>query len=379
MTRRFISVTLAFLLMLAIVFGVSLIETDQSGAFAEARGSQLVRCNDIAHLIAQGDSDQALAALNGLQEEIRLADAQERNTVWMLAAFGLCFAFLLAVFFYIYFFILRPFDKMQEFAELVAAGHLDIPLRTTRGNYFGAFTWAFDSMRREIVRARAGERESVENNKTVIATLSHDIKTPIASLRVYAEGLEANMDNTPEKRQKYISVILRKCDEVAQLTDDLFIHALSDLERLNIDPIKIPICAFLKRSIAEITAEADDIRFEAPDFEAVVSADEKRVLQITENIINNARKYAKTPVEISVCRNADMVEIHFQDHGPGIPDEDIPFIFGKFYRGKNAGTERGSGLGLYIVKYLTEKMGGSVLLKYNHGLEVIISFPICLS
>ena len=70
------------------------------------------------------------------------------------------------------------------------------------------------------------------------------------------------------------------------------------------------------------------------------------------------------------------VELHFRDYGKGIPDEDMPFIFEQFYRGKNCGEEQGSGLGLYIVKYLTEKMNGKVLL-HNHsdGLEAVVSLP----
>ena len=81
-------------------------------------------------------------------------------------------------------------------------------------------------MRKEITKARSCEREAIENNKTVIATLSHDIKTPIASIRAYAEGLEANLDSTYEKRMKYLSILMRKCDEVSKLTNDLFLHSL---------------------------------------------------------------------------------------------------------------------------------------------------------
>ena len=65
-----------------------------------------------------------------------------------------------------------PIEKLQGFAKNIAQGNFDVPLKYERCNYFGAFTWAFDSMRKEIIKARAAEREAVENNKTVIATLS---------------------------------------------------------------------------------------------------------------------------------------------------------------------------------------------------------------
>ena len=81
------------------------------------------------------------------------------------------------------------------------------------------------------------------------------------------------------------------------------------------------------------------------------------------NIITNARKYAKTEIDVRITRESDTVSVHFRDYGGGIPDEDIPFIFGKFYRGKNCGSEQGSGLGLYIVKYVMEQSGGNASLK----------------
>lgn len=106
-------------------------------------------------------------------------------------------------------------------------------------------------------------------------------------------------------------------------------------------------------------------------------ADKNRFLQVCENLINNARKYAKTNVDIQVTVKEELVEISSRDYGKGILDEDMPFVFGKFYRGKNCGEEAGSGLGLYIVKYIMKKMEGSVQLKnHSDGLEVVVSLKI---
>ncbi|MGN1085943.1 MAG: sensor histidine kinase, partial [Porcipelethomonas sp.] len=82
-------------------------------------------------------------------------------------------------------------------------------------------------------------------------------------------------------------------------------------------------------------------------------------------------------IDVFITQSDHNAEIHFHDFGRGIPDEDMPFIFDKFYRGKNCGNEQGSGLGLYIVKYIAEQMHGKVML-YNHadGLEAVISLPI---
>jgi signal transduction histidine kinase len=113
-----------------------------------------------------------------------------------------------------------------------------------------------------------------------------------------------------------------------------------------------------------------------PAEKTVVYADPERVVQITENLINNAKKYAGTGLKITAERKGNMAEIHFRDYGSGVPDEDMPFIFDKFYRGHNRGQQKGSGLGLYIVKYLMTKMDGDVILRNSDsGLTAKLIFP----
>ena len=380
MKKKLFSITIFFTIIIIIVTGIIGL-SDKKVSSQDNKSEMLVAINEIEQLAKLEEYEKMSDKIADLQENIRLEQAVSNDNNRLFIMCGICIVFLITIFGYIYFAILRPFDKMKNFAEKIAQGNFDIPLNYERSNYFGAFTWAFDSMRREITKARSCEREAIENNKTVIATLSHDIKTPIASVRAYAEGLEANMDSSLEKRQRYISVIMKKCDEVSRLTNDLFLHSLSDLDKLKIIPEQFEICSFIEMAISGILAEQNDICFVKPDFSAMVSADKNRLVQIVENIINNARKYAKSNIDISLInvenKSENIVEIHFRDYGRGIPDEDMPFIFDKFYRGKNCGDEKGSGLGLYIVKYVIEQMNGNVMLN-NHidGLEVVIDLPI---
>lgn len=345
--------------------------------YQDDNSQQIIALNEIDRLVKAGNTELAQEKIAELENNIRSSDIVEKNNNQTIMIGGVSLLFFIIVYLYIYFSVLRPFETLKDFADSVAKGDLNVPLKYQRTNYFGKFTWAFDSMRNEITKARQCEKEAVENNKTVIATLSHDIKTPIASIRAYAEGLQANMDSTPEKREKYLSVLMRKCDEVAKLTNDLFLHSLSNLEKLKINSEKFEVCDFVEVVVAEIAGEHNDVQFEKPEFKALVSADKNRLTQIIENLINNSRKYAKTQIDIKLTQTDDYVNIHFTDYGKGIPDKDMPFIFDKFYRGENVENEQGSGLGLYIVKYLVEKMNGKVLL-HNHinSFEAILSLPI---
>ncbi|MDE5992574.1 MAG: HAMP domain-containing histidine kinase [Oscillospiraceae bacterium] len=370
-------VFVAALFLLAVIFLSGGFYLSSKGTnIDDERSEYIVALNEISRLNASENYQSANDKINVLQENMRNKDDTQRGVNVIPILCGASIFLFAAMFGYIYFAILRPFEKMKDFAAKISMGDFDVPLNYERSNYFGEFTWAFDSMRNEITKSRASEKEAIENNKTVIATLSHDIKTPIASIRAYAEGLSANLDSTYEKREKYLSVITKKCDEVSRLTDDLFLHSISDLDKLKLTPERIEICAFTESVINEISAEREDVIFRKPDFTAFVNADKNRFTQLCENIINNARKYAKTNIEVFCTMENENIILHFRDHGKGIPDENMPFIFDKFYRGNNCGSEQGSGLGLYIVKYIAEKMGGNVILQ-NHavGLEVKIILP----
>ena len=375
MKHKLIHVTAAFaavIILAAAVFSLS----DKSADSGDDRAEELIALNEISRL-TETDPHLAKEKIAALDQKIRSEETRRSGSgrEWFFA--GISLVFLAGVTGYIYVAVLRPFEKMKDYTAEIAKGNFDLSLDYSRSNYFGQFTWAFDSMRREITKARANEREAVENNKTVIATLSHDIKTPIASIRAYAEGLEAHMDSSPERRERYLSVIMRKCDEVGRLTNDLFLHSLSDLDKLKINAEPLEIGSFVKEAMEELAAQQDDIFFIPPTFSAYVYADKNRLLQIIENLVNNARKYAKSRIDVSLSQENGTVCLKIRDYGGGIPDEDMPFIFDKFYRGKNCGNEQGSGLGLYIVKYLAEKMGGSILLRnHTNGLEAVVSLPI---
>ena len=141
---------------------------------------------------------------------------------------------------------------------------------------------------------------------------------------------------------------------------------------------EVKLCAFMRKAVAELISDMDSVRLYLPDSEWVISADEKRLMQLTENILNNAAKYGKMPVDITIRqKDNDTVQINFKDYGNGMKDEDIPFALDKFYRGKNSADKPGAGLGLYIVKYITNEMNGEVRL-YNHvdGLEVVVELPV---
>lgn len=343
----------------------------------QAEGSYAVTAGEIENLINAGDTQAAVLKAQQLKADARLAKNSRREGsnvgIWIVCAVAVvivnsCIA-------YIYFSILKPFRRLEKFADKIALGDFSEALDIERGNYFGKFTWAFDSMRREIIKSRSCEREALENNKTVIASLSHDLKTPVASISAYSEALVNGLYSSTEEMYSYLDVISKKCEEIAKITGDMITHSIGELGALKMEPTHFDLVQLLESAVSE-SSVGGDIHFEKPLFTAPVCADENRLKQLVGNLIGNAQKYAGGKMDITLTKKSRMFAVHFRDYGQGIPDSELPFVLDKFYRGSNTDGKSGSGLGLYIVKYIAQQSGGNVVLENrDKGLEVTVTIP----
>ena len=343
----------------------------------QAEGSYAVTAGEIENLINAGDTQAAVLKAQQLKADARLAKNSRREGsnvgIWIVCAVAVvivngCIA-------YIYFSILKPFRRLEKFADKIALGDFSEALDIERGNYFGKFTWAFDSMRREIIKSRSCEREALENNKTVIASLSHDLKTPVASISAYSEALVNGFYSSTEEMYSYLDVISKKCEEIAKITGDMITHSIGELGALKMEPTHFDLVQLLESAVSE-SSVGGDIHFEKPLFTAPVCADENRLKQLVGNLIGNAQKYAGGKMDITLTKKSRMFAVHFRDYGQGIPDSELPFVLDKFYRGSNTDGKSGSGLGLYIVKYIAQQSGGNVVLENrDKGLEVTVTIP----
>lgn len=370
--KKVAGITAVFIVIILIVTGIYAAGDYRNKKTSES-GMLAVDKNEIEQLIDDGDTETAKEKL----EELSVSDTEDtakKDRRYLVYA-GISIVYAITIFSYVYVRILGPFDRLHKFAAKVAEGDLDTPIEQERGQYFGEFTWAFDNMRSEIKKAREGEKQAIINNKTVIAELSHDIKTPVSAIRSYCEALEAGFDKTPEKRARYLSTIIDKCDEVGRLTDDLFTHSVSDMDKLSVVPVQM--------DIKEFTANYLDERLKVTDkteSKTNIKADPARLSQVFENIIGNASKYAGTDVDLELTEKDGKVSLTFRDYGKGIPEENLPFITQKFYRGSNTENIQGSGLGLYIVSYLCGKMRADLAINNVYeggackGLEIKILF-----
>ena len=282
-------------------------------------------------------------------------------------------ALLIALFLlWVYRNIIKPFEDLKEFASDIASGDLDKPLKMDRGNIFGSFTESFDIMRTELSEAKQKEYEAQRSKMELVSQLSHDIKTPVASIKALGELLEAQ--STDPKTKERLGSIVTKADNIDAMVSDLFTETLTELNELNVETSEQE-----SRILDRIIRDADhmDLVTGRNVEECIIMCDPLRVTQVVNNIIFNSYKYAGTKIHLESHIEDDYLVVSFTDEGGGVSNDEIPMITKRFRRGENAKGKPGSGLGLAIAYELMEKMGGDLeVANADKGLRVRLFFKI---
>lgn len=282
-------------------------------------------------------------------------------------------ALLIALFLlWVYRNIIKPFEDLKEFASDIASGDLDKPLKMDRGNIFGSFTESFDIMRTELSEAKQKEYEAQRSKMELVSQLSHDIKTPVASIKALGELLEAQ--STDPKSKERLGSIVTKADNIDAMVSDLFTETLTELNELNVETSEQE-----SRILDRIIRDADhmDLVTGRNVEECIIMCDPLRVTQVVNNIIFNSYKYAGTKIHLESHIEDDYLVVSFTDEGGGVSNDEIPMITKRFRRGENAKGKPGSGLGLAIAYELMEKMGGDLeVANADKGLRVRLFFKI---
>ena len=299
--------------------------------------------------------------------------SQKQTAVIVLSvAIAVNCAFCVGYAVYIQLTVISPFRKLKGFAQRIAGGNLDVPLEMDRRNLFGAFTESFDIMRSELKKARIAEAKAEQSKKELVAKLSHDIKTPVASIKAVSEVGLAVTDN--EKDKANYAQIIGKADQINTLVTNLFTATLEELQQLTVTPTNID-----SKQVKTMLENADYLhKATIPDIpECLVYADGLRLQQVFDNIFANSYKYAKTEITVTSQKADNSIVIDIEDYGGGVPVEELPVLKEKFKRGSNTEHTEGAGLGLYISDYFIKEMQGALNIKNGeHGLKVTVTLAL---
>ena len=302
-------------------------------------------------------------AFNARAEEFAARTREAR--IQMLWVLGSVYAAGILLMFIIWYFYIRPFNKLSDFAASVSKGNLDVPLNMDRHNYFGAFTESFDRMREELKLSSEREAAANRSKQELVAEISHDIKTPVATIKATCEVMEIKYKE--DDIQEKVSVIKSKATSVEHLIDNMFRATLDDLDELKVTP-REESSLIIEDMLAGLRFYGT-VEQKGSVPECLILVDKLRLEQVIDNIAGNSFKYAGTTLEVSYKSDADNIRVILSDRGPGVPEKELAMLTTKFYRGSEAAGsgKDGSGLGLYLASRFMEKMGGGLDLKNREG------------
>jgi len=239
-----------------------------------------------------------------------------------------------------------------------------------------------------IYRSSAEQVRLSQKRQDFVAAVSHELKTPLTSIRMYSEMLEGDWVGQEEKRQEYYRSIRQESERLSRLIENVLQMARLEKQSYYLSLIRQSPSEDLRRWAAEFSElaarEGFSFRLEAPAEHPAMQYEPEALKEILlillENSIKFSRQAAKKELKLSIRVQPSWLEWTWMDRGPGVPPRELSQIFDKFYRVENELTRRtkGTGIGLAIAKATVEAMGGTIQARNTEsgGLEVFMKFPL---
>ncbi|SMQ86854.1 His Kinase A (phospho-acceptor) domain-containing protein [Bacillus sp. OV166] len=266
--------------------------------------------------------------------------------------------------------IIRPIRELQKAAKQMKEGDLNNPIEVHSKDELGQLAQGFEEMRIRLKESIERQLAYEENRKELIANISHDLKTPITTIKGYVEGIRDGVANSPERMERYVQTIYAKSIDLDHMIDELFLYSKLDLQRLPFNFERITFDDYLVDFVDEMRFDLEkkmvkihlDIE---KDGNYLVMVDREHLKRVITNIVDNSLKYIDKDHKIlsfHLSTVDSQILFSMNDNGPGIEEKNLPLIFERFYRADLArGTEKGgSGLGLSIAKRIIEEHHGAI-------------------
>lgn len=261
--------------------------------------------------------------------------------------------------------ILVPFERLTNLPVELSKGNLTVPVKENGNRFFGRFLWGMDLLRENLEQKRARELELQREKKTLLLSLSHDIKTPLSAIKLYSKALSQNLYPDEEGRCMIAESIGKNADEIEEYVSRIITASKEDFLSLEVENGEF----YLSRLVESISAYyGEKLALVKQEFvvgkyrDQLLAGDLDRSVEVLQNIMENALKYGDgKKIELLFPEEDEgAVLIAVRNQGCMMDPADLPHIFESFWRGANVGNRPGSGLGLYICRQLMHRMGGEV-------------------
>lgn len=274
------------------------------------------------------------------------------------------------VVYWLYFSIIKPLNVLKIATSEITKGNLNYSIEGDPDDEIGQLCIDFEAMRIRIKDLLESQLENEKSTKELVSNISHDLKTPITAIKGYSEGIIDGVADTEEKREKYIKTIYNKANSMSILVDELLQYSKIENNKIDYQFSKLNIDDFFNDCIEDLNLdlEVKDIEISYKNNlnkNVNILADPEQLKKVINNIISNSVKYIdrnKGLIHIEITDENEFIQIGISDNGVGIPAEELPFIFDRFYRTDKSrnSTKGGSGIGLSIAKKIIEDHDGEI-------------------
>lgn len=294
-----------------------------------------------------------------------------RTVIAINCVLAIMFIFTVAVLIYVERKVLKPFSSMTDMTVELAKGNLTKPVTEEKSRFFGKFLWGMDMLRENLEDSKRKELEYQKEKKTLVLSLSHDIKTPLSAIELYTKALKDGIYDSEEKKKEAFEGILKNSNEIKRYASEISKISREDFIDLNVNVGEVYLDEVIKK--IEIyykdTLSVLHTSFTVGEHSnCLIKADPDRLVEVIQNIMENAIKYGDgKSVNITFEDEEDYKLICVTNTGTAPDETDMQNLFDSFYRGKNTEGIPGSGLGLYICKHLMQKMDGDVYAEASEG------------
>ena len=280
----------------------------------------------------------------------------------------------------------KPLIALKDASTKIKEGNLDFEIKSNTNDEIGDLCKEFEDMRCRLKESVEAQLNYENNRKELISNISHDLKTPVTAIKGYVEGIKDGIADTPDKMEKYINIIHKKTNDIDKLIEELFLFSKLDSNKLPFSFERVDIKGYLSDSVEELKFDLEKSNIELHlideiQDEILILADREKLKRVIVNIVDNSVKYMDKEsgeIQITLKSLGDFVQFEIKDNGRGISQEDLPFIFDRFYRADPSRNSRtgGSGLGLAIAKKIIVGHGGKIWSESTVGLGTSIFFII---
>ena len=298
-------------------------------------------------------------------------DTSYGSLIYMNVGFGIMLFITIVLFIIINRKVIRPFADMERLTVDLAKGHLSAPVHEEKSHVFGRFLWGMDMLRERLEESKEREQAYQKERKTLMLSLSHDIKTPLSAIELYEKALSSGLYDTPEKQADAYAGIKKNADELRRYIDEITAASREDFLALEVkkgeyylDDVLKEITDYYNEKFASLHTE-----FSVADHgNPLLGGDQDRIVEVIQNLLENAIKYGDgRKVSISFSEEEEAQLIHVMSTGEPPKEDEMVHLFDSFYRGSNVGEKKGSGLGLYISRELMKRMDGDIYATAGNG------------